>query len=80
MNSLPLIASVVSLFVQALKSLMKDRLPDEIYPVFAIILGIGASLALKGTVLQGIDIGLASMGIYAVAKHSILSANKLMDR
>jgi len=77
MNSLPILASVISLVVQALKALIKDRLPDEVYPVFALILGVGLSLGLKGTVLEGINIGLASMGIYAVAKHAALGVNKV---
>jgi len=77
MNSLPVLASVVSLVVQALKAVIKDRLPDEVYPVFALLLGVGLSLVLKGTVLEGINIGLASMGIYAVAKHAALGVNKV---
>lgn len=77
MNSLPLFATVVSLVVQALKALIKDRLPDEVYPVFSLILGVGLSLLMKGTVLEGINIGLASMGIYAVAKHAALGVNKV---
>jgi hypothetical protein len=77
MNSLPVLASVISLVVQALKALIQDRLPDEVYPVFALILGVGLSFALKGTVLEGINIGLASMGIYAVAKHAALGVNKV---
>lgn len=77
MNSLPVLASVISLVVQALKALIQDRLPDEVYPVFALILGVGLSFVLKGTVLEGINIGLASMGIYAVAKHAALGVNKV---
>lgn len=77
MNSLPVLASVVSLVVQALKALIQDRLPDEVYPVFALILGVGLSLILKGSVMEGISIGLASMGIYAVAKHAALGVNKI---
>ena len=77
MNSLPVLASVISLVVQALKAVIKDRLPDEVYPVFALILGVGLSFLMKGTVLEGINIGLASMGIYAVAKHTALGLNKV---
>lgn len=77
MPELSIYATVVSLVVQALKALIQDRLPDEVYPVFALILGVGISLAMKLTVIEGINIGLASMGIYAVAKHAALGVNKI---
>ena len=80
MNSLPVLASVVSLVVQALKAVIKDRLPDEVYPVFALLLGVGLSLALKGTVFEGINIGLAAMGIYAVAKNTISGTKKVLEQ
>lgn len=80
MNTVPLFASVVSVVVQAIKALVKDRLPDEVYPVFALILGVGLSLVMKLTVIEGINIGLASMGIYAVAKHAVSGANKVLDQ
>jgi len=80
MNSLPVLASVISLVVQALKAVIKDRLPDEVYPVFALILGVGLSFALKGTVLEGINIGLAAMGIYAVAKNTISGTKKVLEQ
>ena len=53
MNSLPMLASVISLVVQALKAVIKDRLPDEVYPVFALILGVVVStmIARKCTIL-----------------------------
>lgn len=76
-NSIPLLATVVSLVLQMIKALIKDRLPDEVYPVFALVLGVGASLLMKGTVLDGINIGLASMGIYAVAKNTMSGAKKV---
>lgn len=77
MNTVPLFASVVSVVVQAIKALVKDRLPDEVYPVFALILGVGLSLLMKGSVVEGITIGLSAMGIYAVAKHTALGLNKV---
>jgi len=77
MPELSIYATVVSLFVQLLKALIKDRLPDEAYPVFAIFLGLGVALAVKATLLTGINIGLASMGIYAVAKHTALGLNRV---
>lgn len=80
MNSLPVLASVVSLVVQALKALIKDRLPDEVYPVFALLLGVGLSLLMKGTVLEGVNIGLAAMGIYAVAKNTISGTKKVLEQ
>lgn len=80
MNSLPVLASVISLVVQALKAVIKDRLPDEVYPVFALILGVGLSFLMKGTVLEGINIGLASMGIYAVAKNTISGTKKVLEQ
>jgi len=77
MNQIPLYASAVSIIVQALKALIQDRLPDEVYPVFALILGVGLAVAMKLSVVEGINIGLASMGIYAVAKHAALGVNKM---
>lgn len=74
---IPVLATVVSLVVQALKAVINDRLPDEVYPVFAIVIGVILSLVMKGTALEGINIGLASMGIYAVAKHTALGLNKV---
>ena len=80
MNSLPVLASVVSLVVQALKAVIKDRLPDEVYPVFALILGVGLSLLMKGSVVEGITIGLSAMGIYAVAKNTVSGTKKMLDQ
>lgn len=80
MNQIPLFASVVSLVVQALKALIKDRLPDEVYPVFALILGVALAIAMKLSVVEGINIGLASMGIYAVAKNTISGTKKVLEQ
>lgn len=77
MNLLPLLATVVSLVVQAIKALVKGRLPDEVYPVFALVLGVGLSLLMKGTVIEGINIGLAAMGMYAIAKNTLSAADKV---
>lgn len=80
MNTVPLFASVVSVVVQAIKALVKDRLPDEVYPVFALILGVGLSLLMKGSVVEGITIGLSAMGIYAVAKNTVSGTKKMLDQ
>lgn len=80
MNTVPLFASVVSVVVQAIKALVKDRLPDEVYPVFALILGVVLSLLMKGSVVEGITIGLSAMGIYAVAKNTISGTKKALEQ
>lgn len=80
MESIAVLATVTSLVVQALKAVIMGRLPDEVYPVFALLVAVALSLIFKGSPMQGLIIGLTSMGIYSGAKNVVSGYSKLVEK
>ena len=80
MESIAIFATVTSLVVQAVKAVVKGRVPDEIYPVVAIWAGVLIALAFKESAMTGIIIGLTSMGLYSGAKNVASGYTKLTDK
>jgi len=79
MEFIAIFSTVTSLIVQMVKAIIKGRLPDEVYPVVALVVGVAISLAFKDTAMTGIIIGLTSMGIYSGVKNVSSGYAKLTE-
>lgn len=79
MEFITIFSTVTSLIVQMVKAIVKGRLPDEVYPVVALVVGVAISLAFKDTAMTGIIIGLTSMGIYSGVKNVSSGYAKLTE-
>lgn len=79
MEFIAIFSTVTSLIVQMVKAIVKGRLPDEVYPVVALVVGVAISLAFKDTAITGIIIGLTSMGIYSGVKNVSSGYAKLTE-
>lgn len=80
MEFIAIFSTVTSLIVQMVKAIVKGRLPDEVYPVVALVVGVAISLAFKDTAMTGIIIGLTSMGIYSGVKNAASGYTKLTEK
>ena len=79
MEFIAIFSTVTSLIVQMVKAIVKGRLPDEVYPVVALVVGVAISLAFRDTAMTGIIIGLTSMGIYSGVKNVSSGYAKLTE-
>ena len=79
MEFITIFSTVTSLIVQMVKAIVKGRLPDEVYPVVALVVGVAISLAFRDTAMTGIIIGLTSMGIYSGVKNVSSGYAKLTE-
>jgi len=79
MEIIAILSTVTSIVVQAVKAIINGRMPDEIYPVIAIWVGVVLALLFKEPAMTGIVIGLTSMGIYSGVKNVASGYAKLTE-